>query len=105
MNRVPEWLLRHEVSVEPYLGTSAYGPRYGPAVTARALVSETIRRVRDRTGAETVSTAQIIAAPDLVCPTGSRITLPDGRHTTAISTAHHTAPGLPVPACTEVMCE
>ncbi|MEU4998249.1 hypothetical protein [Streptomyces sp. NPDC021622] len=105
MTRVPGWLLRHEVAVEPYLGTSAYGPRYGPAATAPALVSETVKRVRDRTGAETVSTAQIIAAPDLTCPTGSRITLPDGRKTTALTVAHHTAPGLPVPASTEVMCE
>lgn len=105
MTRVPGWLLRHEVSVEPYLGTSAYGPRYGPAAPVRALVAETVKRVRDRTGAETVSTAQIIAAPNLVCPTGSRITLPDGRKTTAISVAHHTAPGLPVPASTEVMCK
>ncbi|EPH40339.1 hypothetical protein ABT390_13525 [Streptomyces aurantiacus] len=105
MNRVPGWLLRHEVTVEPYLGTSAYGPRYGPAVTARALVAATVKRVRDRTGAETVSTAQIIAAPDLACPNGSRITLPDGRRTTALTVAHHTAPGLPVPASTEVMCE
>lgn len=105
MTAVPGWLLRHEVSVEPYLGTSAYGPRYGPAATARALVSESVKRVRDRTGAETVSTAQIIAAPELVCPTGSRITLPDGRTTTALTVAHHTAPGLPLPASTEVMCE
>ena len=103
--RVPGWLLRHEVTVEPYLGTSAYGPRYGPPVTARAMVAETVKQVRDRTGAEVVSTAQIIAGPGLDCPPGSRLTLPGGRHTIALSSAQHTAPGLPVPASTEVNAE
>ncbi|AVH58383.1 MULTISPECIES: hypothetical protein [Streptomyces] len=104
--RVPGYLLRHRITVEPYLGVSAYGPRYGPKVEdVPALVDETIKRVRDATGAEVTSTAQIIAAPDLNCPTGSRITLPDGRTTTALTVAHHTAPGLPVPASTEVSCE
>ncbi|WP_328541834.1 hypothetical protein OHT17_11985 [Streptomyces sp. NBC_00371] len=96
--------MRHEVTVEPYLSTSVYEPHYGPPVTARAL-DETVRHVRDRTGAEVVSTAQIIAAPGLDCPPGSRLTLPDGRRATAISTAQHTAPGLPVPASTEVNAE
>ncbi|MGW6143140.1 hypothetical protein [Streptomyces sp. NPDC055140] len=92
--------------LEPYLGTSAYRPRYGPPVTAaRALVDETVRQVRDRTGAEVVSTAQIIAAPGVDCPPGSGLTLPGGRRTTAISTAQHTASGLPVPASTEVNAE
>jgi hypothetical protein len=69
------------------------------------MVAAAIRRTRDATGAEVVSTAQIIAAPGLDCPTGSRVTLPGGRTTTAISTAQHTAPGLPVPQSTEVYCE
>jgi hypothetical protein len=103
---VPAWLLRHRITIEPYLGVGAYGPRYGPPVAdVPAMVASTIKRTRDATGAEVVSTAQIIAAPGLDCPTGSRVTLPDGRTTVVISNAQHTAPGLPVPACTEVMCE
>ena len=103
---VPRWLLRHRITIEPYLGTSAYGPKYGPPTRdVPALVAEAIKRVRDATGAEVVSTAQIYADPDLNCPTGSRVTLPTGRTTTAINVAHHTAPGLPVPQSTEVMCE
>ncbi|MFI8792918.1 hypothetical protein [Streptomyces sp. NPDC055105] len=92
------------MTVEPYLGTSAYEPHYGPPVTASTL-DETVRHVRDRTGAEVVSTAQIIAAPDLDCPPKSRLAFPDGRRTTAISTTQHTAPGLPVPASTQVNAE
>ncbi len=64
-----------------------------------------MRQVRATDGREVTSTAQVIAAPDLDCPAGSRLTLPTGRTTTALSVARHTAPGLPVPACCEVMCE
>ncbi|MFE3586795.1 hypothetical protein ACFXOY_04640 [Streptomyces niveus] len=104
--KLPPWLLRHRITVEPYLGDSAYGPTYGPPVAnVPALVAETIRTVRDREGRQVTSTAQIIAGPDLDCPAESRITLPDGRTTKAISVAHHTAPGLPVPQCTEVSAE
>jgi hypothetical protein len=103
---LPAWLLAHRVAVEPYLGVSAYGPRYGPKVEdVPALVAETIKRVRNATGVEVVSTAQIYAGPALDCPTGSRITLPDGRVTTALTVAHHTAPGLALPQSTEVSCE
>ncbi|MGW5673939.1 hypothetical protein ACWEV4_02405 [Streptomyces sp. NPDC003860] len=104
--RVPRWLLRHRITVEPYLGDSAYGPRYGPPVAGvPAQVAGTIRTVRNRDGREVTSTAQIIAEPGLDCPAESRVTLPDGRTTKAISVAHHTAPGLPVPQCVEVSCE
>ncbi|MFD7647874.1 hypothetical protein [Streptomyces sp. KR2] len=104
--RVPRYLLRHRITVEPYLGDSAYGPQHGPPVAdVPALVAETIRLVRDRQGREVTSTAQIIADPGLDCPAESLITLPDGRTTKAVSVAHHTAPGLPVPQCTEVSCE
>ncbi|MFG3118697.1 hypothetical protein ACGF4C_30540 [Streptomyces sp. NPDC048197] len=105
VNRVPGWLLRHRVTVEPYLGDSAYGPTYGEAVCAPALVAAVRKQVAAKDGREVLATAQIIAGPELQCPPGSRITLPDGRTATAISTATHTAPGLPVPACVEVMCQ
>ncbi|MEU3917114.1 hypothetical protein [Streptomyces sp. NPDC029004] len=103
---VPRYLLRHRITIEPYRGDSAYGPQFGPPVEGvPALVAETVRTVRDREGREVTSTAQIIAAPNLDCPAESRITLPNGRTTKAISIAHHTAPGLPVPQCTEVSAE
>ncbi|MDX3214570.1 hypothetical protein PV318_03290 [Streptomyces sp. ME02-6991-2B] len=103
---VPEFLLRHRVTVEPFLGDSTYGPKFGPAVEdVPALVSAAVKLTRDRTGAQVASTAQVIAGPDVDCPAGSRLTLPDGRRTVAISVARHTAPGLPVPQSIEVMCE
>ncbi|MGW4727664.1 hypothetical protein ACWEQC_00420 [Streptomyces shenzhenensis] len=103
--RVPAYLLRHTVTVEPYAGESAYGHVYDPPFEVRALVSAQHKLTRSSTGAQVLSTAQVITAPDLNCPPNSRITLPDGRATTALSVGNHTAPGLPVPACTEVMCE
>jgi hypothetical protein len=102
---LPAWLLRHTVTVEPYRGVGAYGAVYGDPTAATALVAETVKHVRDSTGTIVVSTAQIYAGPDLDCPAGSRVILPDGRITTAITVAHHTAPGLPVPASPEVSCE
>ncbi|MET9690143.1 hypothetical protein ABZY81_16975 [Streptomyces sp. NPDC006514] len=105
VTRVPPSLLRHRIGVEPYLGDGAYGPTYGPLVEYPALVAEAVRMVRAPDGHEVTSSAQIIAVPGLSCPPGSRVTLPGGRITTAITTASHTAPGLPVPASTEVMCE
>lgn len=103
--KVPRYLLRHRVVVEPYDGDSAYGPTYRPPVEVRALVAETTKVTRNREGVEVTSTSQVICEPGLDCPPESRITLPTGRVTKAISVAQHTAPGLPTPDCTEVMCE
>ncbi|MGI5444143.1 hypothetical protein ACQEVM_38535 [Streptomyces sp. CA-243310] len=103
---VPGWLLPHRITIEPYDGESAYGPLYGPpAANVPALVTETVRTVRSRDGREVTSTAQVITAPDVICPAESRLTLPSGRTTTALHIAPHTAPGLPVPGTQEVMCE
>lgn len=103
---VPRWLLRHRITIEPYTGDSAYGETYGPPVTdVRALVSETVRTVRNKAGREVTSTAQFIAEPGLDCPAGSLVTLPSGRITTVLHLAPHTAPGLPVPQNEEVSCE
>lgn len=102
---VPAWLLVHRITVEPYRGNSAYGPLYGDAVEHAAMVSEAVKVTRAPDGTQAVSTAQVITAPDLDCPPDSRVTLPSGRVTRALTVAHHTAPGLPVPQSTEVMCE
>ncbi|WP_327368726.1 hypothetical protein [Streptomyces sp. NBC_01217] len=102
---VPGWLLRHRVIIEPYAGDSAYGPTYGPPVEVAAMVAEKIRSLRSSGDTTVSSTAQIIAAPDINCPPESRITLPGGRITRALIVSRHTAPGLPVPQSTEVICE
>ncbi|MFD7288959.1 hypothetical protein [Streptomyces sp. NPDC059863] len=106
MTPVPEVLLRHRIRIEPYLADTACGPIYGPAAEAvPALVDPSPRMARAPDGRGFTAAATFIAAPDLDCPLGSRITLPDGRTATALTLARHTAPGLPVPACTEVSCK
>ncbi|MFJ1708571.1 hypothetical protein [Kitasatospora sp. NPDC088346] len=106
VTRVPGWLLHHRITIEPYQGDSAYGPLYGPPVTdVPALVADTVRLVRAPDGRQVVSSAQLLLDPDTAVPAGSRITLPSGRATTPISVSPIDAPGLPVPAHTEVMCE
>ncbi|MFE1770271.1 hypothetical protein [Streptomyces sp. NPDC059008] len=106
MTRVPPALLRHRIVVEPYAGEGAYGAQYRHAIPdVPALVDESPRLVRTTDGRQVTASATFIAGPLLDCPPGSRITLPDGRTITAITTALHTAPGLPIPANTEVSCE
>ncbi|MFF9261999.1 hypothetical protein [Streptomyces longwoodensis] len=106
MSTLPAWLFCHRVTIEPYEGTGAYGEVWGePVADVPALVDHSVKRVRNALGDEVTSTAQVYAAPGLHCPAGSRITLPDGRTTTAVQVAPHTAPGLNLPECTEVNCE
>ncbi|MFE7316410.1 hypothetical protein ACFU7T_25460 [Streptomyces sp. NPDC057555] len=105
MTRVPAVLLRHRVTIEPNLGDGAYGPAYGPPATVRALVADRPQMIRTPDSRTIQATATVIAGPEIECPVGSRVTLPDGRATTALTVARHAAPGLPVPACTEVMCQ
>ncbi|WP_371517991.1 hypothetical protein [Kitasatospora sp. NBC_01300] len=106
VTRVPEWLLRHRITIEPYLGESAYGPAFGPPVVdVPALVSESVRLVRAPDGRQVVSPAQVLLDLDTTVPAGSRITLPTGRTTVPITVSTIDAPGLPVPAHQEVMCE
>ncbi|MFF4738782.1 hypothetical protein ACFY2W_23295 [Streptomyces sp. NPDC001262] len=106
VTQVPPALLRHRITVEPAAGEGAYGPQYRHAIPdVPALVDSSPRLVRAPDGRQLTASATLITGPTLDCPPGSRITLPDGRTTTAITVTRHTAPGLPVPACTEVVCE
>ncbi|MET9510759.1 hypothetical protein ABZX62_20255 [Streptomyces flavidovirens] len=100
---MPAFLLRHEVTVEEYLGSSAYGPRYATPVTVRCLLEQKTRTVRDQGGEEVTSTSTFRAPLDTasVAPE-SRVTLPDGDTTTVIAALRHDGGGLPVPDHLEV---
>ncbi|MEV4806765.1 hypothetical protein AB0K18_42795 [Nonomuraea sp. NPDC049421] len=100
---LPEWLLQHEATIEPYLGDGAYGPVWGAAVTVRCLVDDERRLVRDEQGLEVVSDTTIFFPPGTVCPAGSRVTVND-RSITAITAFNRDAGLLPVPAHVEVVC-
>jgi hypothetical protein len=97
MAAIPGWLLRHTVTIEPYLGAGAYGPKYGaPAVTACFLDQQT-RMVRAADGTQVSSTATVWLPLDVTAPAQSRVTLPGGRVTTVIAALRRDGGGLPTP--------
>lgn len=99
---IPAFLLTHTVWVEPFLGNSATGPRYGPASEVRCFVEEKTRLVRDPGGEEVTSSSTFYARPTAVCPAKSRVTLPSGRKTTVIEALRQEGGGLPTPDHLEV---
>ncbi len=100
---IPSFLLRHQVTVEPYLGDSGYGPQYDTPVTVRCFLEEKNRLVRAPDGREVTSSSTVYCRPDAVdAPPESRVTLPDGRTTHVIDQARHDGGGLPTPDHLEV---
>ncbi|MFB7908114.1 hypothetical protein ACFC1T_16915 [Kitasatospora sp. NPDC056076] len=95
--------MRHRVTVEAYLGDSAYGPRYGPPQPGiRCFLDDQTRLVRAKDGREVTSTSTAYCLPGAVVPAGSRVTLPSGRQTTVIATLTRDGGGLPTPDHVEV---
>ena len=78
MSSIPGWLLRHQVTVEPYIGDGAYGPVYGPSTTVRAMVDEQTREVRAPDGEQVTSSSTVYCRPEVDAPPQSRVTLPSG---------------------------
>lgn len=81
---LPARLRTHTISVEPYVGSSAHGPVFGPAVSVTCRVEETTRLVRSDTGTEVVSSITVFCDLDVVIPAESRVTV-NGRTTTALA--------------------
>lgn len=93
MGTVPGWLLRHRITVEPFLGTwGAWGPAQ-PGV--RCALQEKIITSAGDAGVLRVSTFTAVMRPDVQCPAGSLITLADGRKGYASAVALHDSGGLP----------
>lgn len=74
---IPSSLLRQRITVEPYLGDSGYGPRYGdPVPNQPARVEGKRRSIRRPNGTEVISTASITVRPTVDIPVLSRVTAP-----------------------------
>ncbi|MDX3637677.1 hypothetical protein PV728_47405 [Streptomyces europaeiscabiei] len=99
---IPAFLLRHEVTVEPFLGNSSNGPLYGASAVVRCFVEEKTRLVRAPSGEEVTSSSTFYALLTTVCPAKSRVTLPSGRRTTVIEAIPQDGGGLPTPDHLEV---
>ncbi|MEO3860871.1 hypothetical protein [Acrocarpospora sp. B8E8] len=106
MAGLPEFLLVHEVSVEPFAGAGAFGDTFGPAVTRSGFMEEKRRKIRDKNGAEVVSNSTFYTQLDHVAdfPVGSRVTYA-GRASTVLEAKRHDGGGLPLPSHLEVLLQ
>jgi hypothetical protein len=100
--KLPGFLLRHKVIVEPFAGTGPFGDTYGPPVEVRCFLEEARRKIRGKDGSEIVSEATFYARPGIDCPEGSKVTLPSGRVSTALKVSDRDGGGLPTPDHVEV---
>lgn len=73
--RVPPSVLVHTVTVEPYLGSSGRGPRYGPPVQVRCLLVDKRRTVRTKDGRTLVAATTIHAQLDAPIADEARVTV------------------------------
>lgn len=88
-------MLPHTVTIEAYLGDTAYGPSYAPAVTARAYVEDEIKTVRNAQGEEVVSSTKVWLFPTQDCPPESRLMTPSGRVQSVITSGLFEFPRTP----------
>lgn len=101
MGAIPDWLLVHQVLVEPLAGEGPFGSEYGEQTPVRCFVDAKRRLVRDAEGAEVVSETTIYMPLDTTCPAGSRVIVGD-RASTVITSARRDGGGLPTPDHLEV---
>lgn len=100
---VPPFLLRHSITIEPFLGQGGNGPTYGPAVTVKCFRDDARKLVRDGMGQQVVSEAQCVCPVGTVAPPLSRVTgLPNGRTAYVITDKLRSGGGMPTPDHVEV---
>lgn len=96
MAEIPTLYLVHQVTVEPYTGTGAYGDVYDTPRTRACLVDEKRQLARNSDGDEVISEATLYLrrahVPDFA--PGSLVTLPTGRTATVITAADRSDGGL-----------
>lgn len=104
--RIPARLLVHSVVVRPFAGESSTGAVFGTEFTLQCMAQGKRRMVRNSEGSEVLSGLTLFCMPEDAdrIPPGSEVDW-QGDTTTVLDTTLHDAPGLPVPAHTEVVCE
>jgi hypothetical protein len=105
VSKVPGWLLRHRITIEPYKGDSSTGPLYGPPQQVRAFVDEQTRAVVSPGGETVTSSSTAYCAPGTTAPPLSRVTLPSGRTTKVIAALPRDGGGLPTPDHVEIQLQ
>jgi hypothetical protein len=102
---IPRFLMRHQITIEAYLGDTSKGPKYGPPTTVRCFVDEQTRGVRTPEGEQVTSTSTAYADPGTAAPPFSRVTLPSGHVTKVIQTKDRNGAGLSTPDHVEIQLE
>jgi head-tail adaptor len=97
MAEVPGWLLRHQITVEPYVDWGEFGPAHDLVCHVKEALAPA-----GPTGTERMAQVTIVAHSWEQVPAGSRLTLADGRKGYATASVKHTAPGLPTPDHIEI---
>lgn len=91
---LPGMLLRHTVTVEPYLGDGGRGPLYGAPQSVPCYLEHKTRVARASDGREVTSTSQVFCDLGPAVTTESRVTLPDGRRPLVLQVAEFNTGGL-----------
>jgi hypothetical protein len=93
MGRVPGWLLRHRITIEPFTGV---WDQFDPPVSGvRCAIQEKIITSTGQAGVLRVASLTIVTQLGVRCPAGSRVTLADGRRGYAAAVVDHDSAGLP----------
>jgi len=71
--KIPKWMLRQTIQVEPYSGSGAYGPIYGNTFSSSARVQHGRMRTMDDDGNEITSDTQVFMRPGVNIPVGSKV--------------------------------
>lgn len=102
MGHVPGYLLRHQVTIEPYAGQGGNGPTYGAAVLVRCFREDARKMVRNAQGEQVVSETTCYCPVGTVAPPLSRVTV-GSRVAYVINTKDRDGGGLPTPDHVEVV--
>jgi len=81
---LPDHFKTHTITVEPYVGSGAYGSTYGAPVEVECRVEDVVRLVRAASGDEVVSSTTVVCDVGTVIPAESRVTV-KGRVTTVLA--------------------
>lgn len=101
MARIPPFLLRHKIQIEPYTGQGGNGPTYGPPVQVKCFRDDARKLVRNAQGEQVISSSTCYCPPGTVAPPLSRVTF-DGRASYVIVTNSRDSAGMPTPDHVEV---
>ncbi|MCE5200841.1 MAG: hypothetical protein ABFD54_05715 [Armatimonadota bacterium] len=72
--RLPRSSLRDSMSIEPFAGNTAYGPRYGAITTEPCIFEPGYKKITDKLGAEVVASAFCILGATSTTKTQDRVT-------------------------------